>query len=47
MTEPEVREALRQAYAARAGINARIDELVRMLKKLSPNYRKIMEQLEG
>ncbi len=47
MTEDEVKDALRKAYAERADINRRIDELTEKLKKLSPAYRKIMEQLEG
>jgi hypothetical protein len=42
-----VTEMLRNAYAERARINRRIEELADTLKELSPDYRKTMEKLEG
>ena len=47
MTEKEIKEALRVAYVKRARLNEWIDELAERLKAISPEYRKIMEQIEG
>lgn len=47
MDEKEIREALRLAYTERAELNRRIAELAEKLKAISPDYRKIMEQIEG
>ena len=38
---------LRLLYAERANINRRFDELQEKLKATSPDYRKIMEKIEG
>ncbi len=45
--EALVRAALKAAYAERAELNRRIDKLAARLKMISPDYRKIMEKIEG
>ena len=47
MTEQEIRDELRKLYSDRANINRRIDELQEELKAITPDYRKIMEKIEG
>jgi hypothetical protein len=48
MTEKEIREALRIAYAERAEIERRIDELAEKLRAIRPDdWLKIMHKIEG
>ena len=47
MTEQEIRDELRRLYGERADVNRRIDELQEKLKAITPEYRKIMEKIEG